>query len=48
MMDYISQGSLVSASCFLIGFENNGSPRLPADNESRLDKLKLRLVANIY
>lgn len=39
MMDYISQGSGVSASCFLIGFENNRSPRITASSDSSL-KLK--------
>ena len=36
MMDYISQGGRVSASCFLIGFENNGSPKPPEADKSHL------------
>jgi len=44
MMGYIS---ILSASYFLIGFENSGSPRLPASDESCLNRSQLRLVATI-
>lgn len=47
VMDYISQGSSISVSCFLISMANSGGPRLASGSESHLHRSRLRLVANI-